>query len=139
MWCVVLLSLCLAAPILAQEGAQEGEGQEETEGLRPRFRFGLEAKANFRDSEENRFGVPFIHLPPALRFENTVDPGTSLELSVITLLLDADWGDGLAAHGKVDFIDLYDRNPTSTDKTKPGSVSGSSPSRRPWRPGPAST
>lgn len=117
MWCVVLLSLCLAAPVLAQE-AQEGEGAEQGESgsLRPRFRFGLEAKANFRDSEENRFAVPFPPLPQSLRFENTVDPGTSFELSAVTLLLDADWGDGLAAHGKVDFIDLYDRNPTSTDK-----------------------
>lgn len=116
MWCgVLLLSLCLAAPA----AAQEGEGQEESESLRPRFHFGLEAKANFRDSEENRFLVPFDFDsgPGVVRgFEETVNAGSHFEVSTITLLVDADWGDGLAAHGKIDFIDLYDRNPTSTDK-----------------------
>jgi len=102
--------------------AQEGEGQEEPEGLRPRLRFGLEAKTNFRHSEENRFLVPFdFDGRPGpdfvvRGFEETVNAGSHFEVSAITLLLDADWGDGLAAHGKVDFIDLYDRNPTSTDK-----------------------
>lgn len=115
LWCVVLLSLCLAVPA----AAQEGEGQEEPEGLRPRFHFGLEAKAHFRQSEENRFLVPFDFDPgPGVvrGFEETVNAGSHFEFSIITLLVDADWGDGLAAHGKFDFIDLYERNPTSTDK-----------------------
>src|SRR6185295_13551880 len=116
-WCVVLLSLCLAASAAAQEG---GEGGGEPESLRPRLHFGLEAKANFRDSEDNRFLVPFDARPGpefvVRGFEETANAGTHLELSAITLLVDADWGDGLAAHGKFDFIDLYDRNPTSTDK-----------------------
>ena len=119
-WCVVLLFLCLAVPAVAQEGeGQEAEGQEEPEGLRPRFRFGLEAKAHFRNSDENRFLVPFDFDPgPGVvtGFEETVNAGSHIEASIITLLVDADWGDGLAAHGKFDFIDLYDRNPTSTDK-----------------------
>lgn len=118
LWCVVLLSLCLAAPA----AAQEGEGQEEPEALRPRLHFGLEAKANFRQSEENRFQVPFDFDPApgpdhvVRGFEETVNAGSHFEFSTITLLVDADWGDGLAAHGKFDFIDLYERNPTSTDK-----------------------
>ncbi|HSN88070.1 MAG TPA: hypothetical protein VL025_15030, partial [Thermoanaerobaculia bacterium] len=49
-------------------------------------------------------------------FEETVNAGSHFEVSAVTLLLDANWGDGLAAHGKIDFIDLYDRNPTSSDK-----------------------
>lgn len=127
MWCVVLLSLLLAGSAAAQQGedaesAESAESEEETESLRPRLRFGLEAKANFRESEENRFAVPFDFPASSLPvgqtrgFEETVNPGSHFEVSALTLLLDADWGDGLAAHGKIDFIDLYDRNPTSTDK-----------------------
>jgi hypothetical protein len=46
----------------------------------------------------------------------TVDPGTSLELANVALFVDAVWGESLAGRVKIDFIDLYDRNPTSTDK-----------------------
>jgi hypothetical protein len=113
-WCAVVLSLCLAVSAAAQEG-EGGENAGEAESLRPRFHFGLEAKANYRDSELNRFRVPF-GLPESMRFQETVNAGSHFEVSTVTLLLDADWGDGLAAHGKIDFIDLYDRNPTSTDK-----------------------
>jgi hypothetical protein len=120
-WCAVLLALCLAASAVAQEGAEDESGGE-PESLRPRLSFGLEAKANFRESEENRFAVPFDFPPSFLPvgetrgFEETVNAGSHFEVSAVTLLLDANWGDGLAAHGKIDFIDLYDRNPTSTDK-----------------------
>jgi hypothetical protein len=113
-WCVVLLSLCLAGSATAQEGEEEAGG--EAESLRPSFHWGLEAKANYRQSDENRFAVRFAPIPPSSRFEETVSPGSHFELSNLTLLLDADWGDGLAAHGKIDFIDLYERNPTSSDK-----------------------
>jgi hypothetical protein len=120
-WCAVLLALCLAASAVAQEGAED-EGAGEPENLRPRLSFGLEAKANFRESEENRFVVPFDFPPSFLPvgetrgFEETVNAGSHFEVSAVTLLLDANWGDGLAGHGKIDFIDLYDRNPTSSDK-----------------------
>lgn len=120
-WCVLLLSLCLAASAAAQEGERSESGGE-PESLRPRLRFGLEAKAHFRDSDQNRFRVPFRFPPEFLPvgqtegFEETVNAGSHFEVSTVTLLVDAEWGDGLAAHGKIDFIDLYDRNPTSTDK-----------------------
>jgi hypothetical protein len=116
-WWVVALSLCLTGPSLAQDQETEEEAS-----LRPRLEFGLEAKANFRNSEENRFPVPFRFEPEALPrgqtqgFEETVNAGSHFEVSTVTLFMDAVWGDGLAAHGKIDFIDLYDRNPTSTDK-----------------------
>jgi hypothetical protein len=88
--------------------------------LKPRLEFGLEAKANFRHSESNRFPVslPPEFLPPGqpVVFEETVSAGSHFEVSAATLFVDAVWGDGLAAHGKIDFIDLYDRNPVSTDK-----------------------
>jgi hypothetical protein len=116
--CAFLISLCLAAPVVAQEA----EPAEEEPSLRPKIDIGLEARANYRDSEENRFKVPFKFpekfLPHGQSdgFEETVNAGSHLEISVVTLLLNASWGDGLTAHGKVDFIDLYDRNPTSSDK-----------------------
>lgn len=120
-WCAVLLTLCLAASAAAQEGVEDESGGE-PESLRPRLSFGLEAKANFRESDENRFVVPFDFPPSFLPvgqtrgFEETVNAGSHFEVSAVTLLLDANWGDGLAGHGKIDFIDLYDRNPTSSDK-----------------------
>jgi hypothetical protein len=106
--CVLVTTLCLATPVLAQE--EEGEAS-----VRPKLDFGLEAKVNYRNSEENAFRVPFFpdNLPV---FEETVNEGSHIEISTVTLLLDATWGDGLVAHGKIDFIDLYDRNPTSSDK-----------------------
>jgi hypothetical protein len=83
---------------------------------------GFEVKSNVRASQENRFPVPFpfppSFLPPGetRAFEETVNEGTHVELSTLTVLLDATWSDALAAHAKVDFIDLYDRNPTSSDQ-----------------------
>jgi hypothetical protein len=125
---VLGVSLLGPAALTAQSAPQEkekeaaAESAEESTSLRPKLDFGLEVKANFRNSEENRFAVPFpfppSFLPPGQTqgFEETVNEGSHFELSVVTLLADAVWGDGLAAHGKVDFIDLYDRNPTSTDR-----------------------
>lgn len=124
---LLVLGVSLLGPtgLAAQDSPQEkeaAESAEEATGLRPKLDFGLEVKANFRDSEENRFAVPFpfppSFLPPGQTqgFEETVNEGSHFELSNVTLLVDAVWGDGLAAHGKVDFIDLYDRNPTSTDR-----------------------
>src|SRR5690349_16684011 len=105
-WCsVALLWLTLISPLAAgsvawaQEPAdepQEGEtgeaAAEQTAG--PRFDWGFEAKANFRHSEENRFSVPFRFPPEFLPvgqtqgFEETVNPGSHLEVSSFSLLLD---------------------------------------------------
>jgi hypothetical protein len=125
LWCVLLLGAgLLCSPAVRAEPQGEGEAEaredEPEDGLRPRLDFALEAKANFRDSDSNRFPValPPGFLPPGQTqvFEETVSAGSHFELSAVTLLADAVWGDGLAAHGKIDFIDLYDRNPTSSDK-----------------------
>jgi hypothetical protein len=89
---------------------------------RPRFLLSVEAKAHYRDSDANRFPSPFPfpveHLPPGRSqpFLETVDPGSSFEVSTATLLVDAAWGDVARAHAKIDLLDLHDRNPTSTDK-----------------------
>ena len=117
-WGCAVLALCLAAPLRAQDEAPA----EEEPSSRPRIEFGFEARGHFRDSDLNRFAVPFQFTPAMLPagqargIEETVNAGSHLEISTVTLLVDAAWGDGLAAHGKIDFIDLYDRNPTSSDK-----------------------
>jgi hypothetical protein len=87
---------------------------DEESSLRPTLDFGLEGKVHYRDSDLSRFRVPFFGDTPV--FEETVNEGSHIEISTVTLFVDATWGDGLMAHGKIDFIDLYDRNPTSTDK-----------------------
>lgn len=84
------------------------------------FDIGFEAKAHYRDSDPFAFPVPFPFspdmLPPGAEqgFLGTVDPGESLEVSTLTLFVDGRWGDWVTAHAKVDFIDLYGRNPTSS-------------------------
>ena len=76
-------------------------------------RFGLEVRANYRYSEDNRFRTSFaIQGIPV--FEQTVDPGAHYEFSEATLFADLSRGDLFTVHGKLDLIDLYDRNPTST-------------------------
>jgi hypothetical protein len=89
----------------------------------PKIRIGMEAKAHVRWSEDDRFPLAFPFPPefvpvgePNVALQ-TVAPGTSLEISKATVFLDLDLPREIGAHLKIDFIDLYDRNPTSTDKT----------------------
>jgi hypothetical protein len=124
---LALLGLLAVPGLRAQEPVEEpqGEGEAaeaEADPLKPRLEFGFEAKANFRDSDDFKFPVNFgfdddqIPAGQDRVFERTVNPGQHFELSTITLLVGASWGESLKAHAKIDFIDLYDRNPTSTDK-----------------------
>lgn len=117
-WVVVAFSATVAS--LAQESP--APAPEAAEASELKIEFGLEAKAHYRDSELFRFPSPFPFppefLPPGATqgFMATVNEGSHFEVSVFTLLVDASWGDNLVAHAKVDVIDLYDRNPTSSDK-----------------------
>lgn len=123
---VVAVAACslFALPLIAQDS--EGEATESldefTEVVGPRLDWGFEAKAHFRSSDDNAFSVPFPFSPemiPAGVGENrleTVNPDDHFEISTVTLLLDAIWSESLAAHVKLDFVDLYDRNPTSGDR-----------------------
>ncbi|MBZ0089794.1 MAG: hypothetical protein K8H90_05380 [Thermoanaerobaculia bacterium] len=105
-----------AAPIPAQQAEATAEARE------LRLDWGFEAKAHYRDSEHLRLPSPFPFppgfLPPGAQqgFMETVNEGRHFELSVLTLFADLAWGENLAAHAKVDLIDLHDRNPTSSDK-----------------------
>jgi hypothetical protein len=85
------------------------------------YRLGFEAKVNYRVSPDARFAVPFRFSPDQLpvgethAYEETVNPGSHLEVSNVTLLADGAWADLVKAHLKLDVINLYYRNPTSTD------------------------
>jgi len=106
-WCVAVWigAVPCVAPARAQESPAEGSGWE--------HRFGLEVRANYRYSEDNRFKTPFT-IQGIPIFEETVDPGSHFEFSEVTLFADLSRGDLFTFHGKLDLIDLYDRNPTST-------------------------
>jgi hypothetical protein len=115
-------AVCWLAPLVFGLAAAGAAAQEEAEdagrSVRPEIDWSLEAKMHFRDSDEERFPLRILALPPEIQDQElaTVDPGSHIEPSTVTLHLDATWGESLAAGLKLDFIDLYDRNPTSTDK-----------------------
>jgi len=115
----LLLSLTLA-PVRAQDAEPGDPAPAAADSFD--LDFGFEAKFHFRDSQELAFPSPFpfppSFLPPGETqgFLRTVDPGSHFEVSVLTLLVDARWGENLRAHAKVDVVDLHDRNPTSSDR-----------------------
>ena len=117
-----VLLACLAASVgssaaLAQDPPPAASEDEATMPA-PHLKWGVEVKAAYRDSEDFFFTFPFRFTDTALPQPitlRTVDPGGNLEVPVATLFLDAEWGEALTGHLKVDMIDLYDRNPTSTD------------------------
>lgn len=98
--------------------AEPAEPSPERHGLR----FRVEAKAAYRDSEALRLPSPYPFTPEMLpvgatqAWLETVDPGEHFEIPVLTFWVDGAWGESLAARAKVDVIDLWDRNPTSSDK-----------------------
>ena len=82
--------------------------------------WGFEAKAHYRDSDEFRFPVkvptgPGPNAGTMAAILGTVDEGTHVEFSILTLLASATRGEAFEAHLKVDVVDLHDRNPTSED------------------------
>jgi len=113
---VVALALAPAAAA-AQDAAAKPDGGDDV-----KLRVSTELKANLRWSQDERFPLAFPFPPdfvpvgePDVALQ-TVDPGTSLEISKASVFLDVDLPRSIAAHVKIDFIDLYDRNPTSTDQ-----------------------
>lgn len=82
-----------------------------------------ELKAHYRWSEDTSFRVKFPFAPDFIPrgqtavFERTVDPGSSFEVSVASVILDLHFTDTVIGKVKINFIDLYNRNPTSTDQT----------------------
>ncbi len=119
--CLLVASCLVALSRLA--GAQEEpppEYFEKKEGVS--VRLSGELKAHYRWSEDDRFPLrtPFPPEFVPVGQENvalqTVAPGSSLEVSKATVAVDVELPRQVSARVKLDFIDLYDRNPTSTDK-----------------------
>lgn len=81
-----------------------------------------EAKLHYRDSESKRFAVNFPFPPEALpvgessAFVETVDAGSTFEISTLNIAARYRFSDQFNAHFRVDVIDKYDRNPTSSDQ-----------------------
>jgi hypothetical protein len=75
------------------------------------FDLRVDAKFNYRLSNENRYPTPF---PPGSAHE-TVEAGDHLEVSDIAVFGKWQMTENWQAVAKIDFIDLYERNPTSSD------------------------
>jgi hypothetical protein len=76
-----------------------------------RFRLGFELDAHFRHSDDTRVA---FH-PAYVRAQETVDPGSHAEVSSVALLADYDPSPLWHAHLRFNGVNLYYRNPTSTD------------------------
>lgn len=116
------VACCLVA-LSSLAGAQEEPAPEFFEEKKDvSVRLSGELKAHSRWSEDDRFPLrtPFPPEFVPVGQENvalqTVAPGSSLEVSKATLSVDVSLPRQVSARVKLDFIDLYDRNPTSTDK-----------------------
>ncbi|MCI0414800.1 hypothetical protein L0222_18645 [bacterium] len=109
----ILLIICSCA--LAQEATQEPEQK--------LFEFHGEFKAHYRWSEDSRFPLQFPFPPEFIPrgqtsvFLRTVSPGSSVEVSAFNLIVDLTPADLITGRLRVAVIDLYNRNPTSTDQT----------------------
>jgi hypothetical protein len=111
MWGPAALLLCALAA--APAGAQP---QEPTE-----FRLSGELKAGYRWSKAEQssvfFPFPPSFLPPGQTqvFMRTPDPGSSLEVQHLSLMGAGEITSGVFARFEVRLLDLYNRNPTSSD------------------------
>lgn len=119
---LVLACALLPAALLAQEPPAPAPVPEPSPSPAPkRFRLGGELKAHFRHSAfvevKDQFPFPDFFLPPgqAEVFLRTVSPGSSLEVSTVNLIGEGDFTPDISGRVEVHFLDLYNRNPTSSD------------------------
>ena len=105
----LFIVLALFATTSLSAPAQEGGGLSTGDG---RFRLKGEVKLHFRDSAN--YYVKVAEMQGVDVFEATVDPGGSFEVSTVNLIGEGDLTEGLKAKVEIHFIDLYNRNPTST-------------------------
>ncbi|MEM8930383.1 MAG: hypothetical protein AAGE94_04380 [Acidobacteriota bacterium] len=112
-----LLVACLL-PWLALASGAPAQQDADTDGPIVGHAFGFEVKAHYRDSEAASFPFPFPfpEVQP-LGFLETVEPGDHFEISTATVFWKGAWGDeGLwSGKAKIDMVERYDGNPTSTD------------------------
>lgn len=76
------------------------------------FDMRIEAFLNYRDSQDETVNLTF---PPGASMQ-TVDPGKHAEVSKITFQGRVQLSENWQASTKIDFIDKYERNPTSGDQ-----------------------
>jgi hypothetical protein len=80
-----------------------------------------ELKAHYRWSKDALFPLRFPFPPEFIPrgqtqiFLRTVSPGSAFEVSAATVILDLEMSPSVIGKVRVQFIDLYNRNPTSTD------------------------
>ena len=119
---VALATLFLAPALRAQDPSPPPPpSPPASEGSRTSFHIGGEIKLAFRDSRfvETPLFFPF---PPSFIpagetavVQRTVSPGPSLEIPNVTLLAEGDISSQVALKAEIHFLDLYNRNPTSSD------------------------
>ena len=112
---LALSSLAIPAALAAQElPAPEAPPARDST---PRFRLFVEVKAGLRDSRDLISPI-FTPFPGVVRPEppvqRTVDPGTSLELDTVNVRADGRLTKDVFAKVELHFLDLYNRNPTSS-------------------------
>ena len=119
--CVLAVSGLVLAPCLLA-AQDEDDDEQGFFGGGVNLEISTELKTHFRWSEKDRVPL-WTPFPPEFvpaGQENvalaTVAPGSSLEVSKATVYFDVELPRQISARVKIDFIDLYDRNPTSTDK-----------------------
>lgn len=104
-----LISLGFLATASLPASSQEPAGLSTADG---RFRLKGEVKVHYRDSRDE---AVLLGMADGVRVEaRTVDPGASFEVSTVNLIGEGELTKDLFAKVQVHFIDLHNRNPTST-------------------------
>jgi hypothetical protein len=107
---LALAALLVSVPAAAQDEAAPPPVAKEPEP----FKFGGEIKAGYRWSQAQESSI----LSPSFRVVGTMrtpDPGPSLEIQHLAVSGEGSVASGVFAKFEVRFLDLYNRNPTSTD------------------------
>jgi len=119
--CALVVLAVAPALARAQAAAPAPSAEAEADGFK--LKLSGELKVHGRWSEDDRFPLAFPFPPefvpvgqPDVALQ-TVAPGSSLEVGRALVNLDVEMPRSISAHVQVGFINLYDRNPTSTDHT----------------------
>jgi hypothetical protein len=119
-------TLGATAPGLAQEAPEEPLPAESAPSIESvpspqKFRFGVEVKFNYRDSKfvevRNNFPFPESFIPPGQDgvFFRPTSAEPSLEVQNVAFTGAGELTSGVFARVEVHVLDLYNRNPTSSD------------------------
>ena len=117
---IIAITLVIFLPLVvcSQETQPESEVQEAPKKV---LTIHGELKAHYRWSKDALFPLRFPFPPDFIPrgqtqiFLQTVSPGSALEISAATVILDLEITPSVIGRVRVQFIDLYNRNPTSTD------------------------